>query len=412
MKPVLRCAALLLPTLVGSPALAADTFGDAIAGGKANLDLRYRFENVDDEQKTRDADASTLRTRVRYTTGTWNDASAQVEMDNVSLVGDSHYFDLRNGNFTYPAVYDPVGTDLNQGWVRYAGIKHTTLTVGRQTLGLDNQRFIGMAPWRQHEQSYDAATLETHPTEKLAATWIYVEHFHTSLGPNDAPGMPPAAYNMHSHLLNFKYTVAPAFTVTGYYYALDFTDQPGNSGATGGLRLTGELPAGDLKAGYTLEGARQDDYANRPESFSAPYAFAELRLDGQVFGISAAFERLGVDNGTVFETPLATRKFHGLAERFFMTPQAGIRDGWLRAAAHRDGYGLELVVHDMYTGDGSAHYGNEIDVQLTRAFGKRYLVLLQYADYHADHSDVPMLGGWLGANDDICKTWVMLQAKF
>ena len=40
------------------------SIADAITGGKAHLDFRYRFENVDQEPFSKDANASTLRSRL------------------------------------------------------------------------------------------------------------------------------------------------------------------------------------------------------------------------------------------------------------------------------------------------------------------------------------------------------------
>src|SRR3990172_11523105 len=47
---------------------AVDDIRQAITDGKASIDLRYRYEYVDDDAVTKDAGASTLRTRLGYTT--------------------------------------------------------------------------------------------------------------------------------------------------------------------------------------------------------------------------------------------------------------------------------------------------------------------------------------------------------
>lgn len=393
-------------------AAATDAIGDAIAAGTANLELRYRFENVVDDAKTRDANASTLRTRLRYVTGSWQDTTATVELDNVSSIGPDRYFDLRNGRFSYPAVYDPDGSDLNQAFVRYSGVEKTQLTVGRQKVAFDNQRFVGVSPWRQNEQSFDAAALEYKGIERLTATWVYANRFNTTLGPEDVAFMPPSDYAMKSNLLNVKYAARPELNAVGYYYALDFVDVPANSTTTAGVRLTGEVPVGSLTAGYTAEYAMQQEYADNPASFSADFWEGELRLGTSQVVVALGRQDLGVDQGVAFDTPLATRKFHGYAERFFLTPGTGMKDTWVKLTAKKDAWGLELSARDLRAGIGDNRYGSEVDVQLTRAFGKRYLVLLQYADYQADNDDTPMLGGFLGPNEDLRKAWLMLQAKF
>lgn len=105
MKPVtLFSVSSLLPAraslLAAAVALAMipvahaeDLLGDALAKGKTNLELRYRLENVEQDPMAKTANASTLRTRVRYTSGEWAQTSLMLEMDNVSRVGDDRYND-------------------------------------------------------------------------------------------------------------------------------------------------------------------------------------------------------------------------------------------------------------------------------------------------------------------------------
>ncbi|MGL1204265.1 alginate export family protein, partial [Vibrio parahaemolyticus] len=39
--------------------------------------------------------------------------------------------------------------------------RRSTITVGRQRITLDDQRWVGNAGWRQNEQRFDAARIET-----------------------------------------------------------------------------------------------------------------------------------------------------------------------------------------------------------------------------------------------------------
>ena len=75
------------PTTPATPAAPA-TFFDAMTGGKAHLEFRYRLETVDQDPFADDAVASTLRSRLNYQTGTWHGLSAFVEADNVTVLGD------------------------------------------------------------------------------------------------------------------------------------------------------------------------------------------------------------------------------------------------------------------------------------------------------------------------------------
>lgn len=73
-----------------SPAVAPPhaSLADALTGGKAHLEFRYRLETVEQVPFAEDAIASTLRTRLNYQTGEWHHLSAFVEADNLTVLGD------------------------------------------------------------------------------------------------------------------------------------------------------------------------------------------------------------------------------------------------------------------------------------------------------------------------------------
>ena len=113
--------------------------------------FRYRFENVDDDARPDEGHASTLLSRLTYTTQAYKDFQVQLEVDNVSRIGSDNYDDLHNSNTDRGVVADTDGTAFNQAWVAYTGIDDTTLKFGRQRINLDNQRFVGGVGWRQNE---------------------------------------------------------------------------------------------------------------------------------------------------------------------------------------------------------------------------------------------------------------------
>ena len=57
--------------------------------------------------------------------------------------------------------------------------------------------------------------------------------------------------------------------------------------------------------------------------------------------------------------------------------------------------------HDFRAAAGSGRYGQELDLSLSRKFGKRYELLGKYADYSAS-----------GFSSDTRKAWLMLTATF
>src|SRR3569833_1707810 len=77
--------------LAAPSAQAADTPSAALTGGKVSLDVRYRYEHVSQGNALKEADASTVRSRLNYTTDTYRGLGAMLEFENISLVGDEHY---------------------------------------------------------------------------------------------------------------------------------------------------------------------------------------------------------------------------------------------------------------------------------------------------------------------------------
>ena len=56
----------------------------------------------------------------------------------------------------YPVVADPEAYEFNRFQLTNTSLPGTTLTLGRQRIGLDDQRFVGGVAWRQNEQTFDA----------------------------------------------------------------------------------------------------------------------------------------------------------------------------------------------------------------------------------------------------------------
>ena len=155
----LGASALLALLALPWSAPAADRPSDLFESGKPILDLRYRFEQVDQDNALRDAKANTLRARVGYQTGAWSGFSGLLEFDAVSHLDGDHFNDTRNGQTGYSAVPDPKGSEVNQALIRYDA-EQGSVVAGRQRINLDNQRFIGGVGWRQNEQTFDAASVQ------------------------------------------------------------------------------------------------------------------------------------------------------------------------------------------------------------------------------------------------------------
>src|SRR6478752_7246789 len=141
-----------------------------IGQGRAVIDLRARFETVQDSSKTLDGNAETIRARLGYDTGYWNNFQLGFDFDQIWTVGGATYNSTRNGKTPYPTIADPAMTTLNRLQLTYASDFDTKFVLGRQRLLIGNQRFVGNAGWRQHEQTFDALSAVNNSIAGLTLT--------------------------------------------------------------------------------------------------------------------------------------------------------------------------------------------------------------------------------------------------
>ena len=391
-------------------ALAEEAFSNLFTQGKPILDLRYRYEHVDQDNALNNANAQTIRTRVGFQSGKWYGLSALIEADNVSRIGDASYNSFRNGQTDYSVVADPDGTEINQALLRYEH-KYGSAVLGRQRINLDNQRFVGGVAWRQNEQTYDGVLGQLKPLEGLTLTYAYIDNINSIFGPGN--GRFDTAANQaniegHSHLLNAQYVVMPELTVTAYQYrlGLDNLAAGGQSSKTTGLRLNGAVSG----VSYALEYAKQSDlsdYADNTRDQDSDYYLAELGYTIKGVALKGGYEVLGGDEGPgnrAFQTPLATKHaFQGWADIFLLTPPDGIKDAYVGGSASLFGGTLAAWYHDFRAEKGSSQYGEEIDLSYAHPIpGVKGLVgLVKYAGYDADDFAV-----------DTDKLWVQLQYSY
>jgi hypothetical protein len=381
-------------TLANGSARAAEPFIAALERGKPLIDLRLRFEDVDQADKPKEATATTIRARLGYQTGDFHGFSALAEFDVVQHLGARHFNDSINGLAAYPMIWDPDMVALNRLQLAY-GVRLANagnapqdlrITIGRQRIIFGDGRFIGNADWRQHEQTFDALSLVDTSIPATTLSYSYVTRVNRVFGPNSAMG----TFDSHSHLFNAVYGgLLPRLKLEAYAYLLDFRQALTLSTATVGLRAEGNF---DLGSGFTakLNGAyaHQTDYAKNPLALALSDYLGEAGIAYKGFTALAGYEVLE-GNGTIgFQTPLANlHPFQGWAETFLTKPPNGLKDFYLRG-----GYGFTaspffarvsalLIYHDFSAQRLSADYGSEWDAQLEGQIDSHLAVDLAYADY-------------------------------
>jgi len=371
-----------------SNASLADSFTEALTGGTPKLDMRLRYENVNQDNSLKDAEALTLRTRLGYETGKYQEFKAYVEMENVTAVLDDDYNSTKNGKTQYSTVVDPEGTEVNQAYLDFSGLQDTLARAGRQRIILDNARFVGNVGWRQNEQTYTGASINN---TSLPDTKLYYAYLDKIQGINGS------STDVHTHLLNASYSGLGFATLTGYGYLVEFIDKPSTSQQTWGVRVDGNTELSSMKLLYTAEFARQSDYKSGNDNINADYRLLELGVS--VGGITGkiGYELLGADDAFSFETPLATKHaFNGWSDMFLNTPDGlGLEDRYVQVDGSIVGIKLLGVYHDFQADRGGANFGTEFDLLAAKKFGKHYSAGIKYASYNADTFAVDTNKFWL-----------------
>jgi len=373
-----------------SPAQAEENdFVTALKSGKPYAEARFLYETVDQDNISRAADASTLRTVLGYKTGVFEGFQADLGVFNISHLGPEHFDDGRNGHTLYPKVTDPRTTELYMANIAYTGVPDTTVIVGRQKIALDNQRWVGAPSWRQVPQTFDAATVENKSIKDLALFYGYVREQNRPASAQVANG----AYHMDTHLFHAAYSGVRHLRLSGFSYLADIDNSDTQSSITSGLRAEGEYPLnGDVTLTANAEYARQSDYGDNPGDYGLNYYLFEPGVDIGGFSFGGGYELSEGDGTHAVQSPMkSAHGFNGWADMFSATPAGGLRDAYLTAAysfrppvEYLDKAKIQFQAHNFHGDSAGGHYGNEYDLDLTQNFARNFAATVQYADYRAD----------------------------
>jgi hypothetical protein len=415
MNRISNMLLVAIAAFYATPTLAEDTVKpqvpttlmESITMGKPMTNFRLRYENVDQDGKAEQSNAWTMRSLIGWQTKPFNNFSIAAQLINVTQFNNSFY-DGTDTTFggaipadkkNYPLVVDPDYTGVNQLFVEWTGIPDTKIRVGRQSVKLDNVRFVGNVEFRQIMQVFDGIAIEN---KSIPNVEFYAAHFEglrriTSEYFSDG--------NVDIAHATWKYSPTESLTGYGYFQAMPlngftypttgaaFTN---NSSRTIGLRADGNHKVdADWKVLYTVEYAKQDDYRGGDSRIDAHY----WRLGaGAGFGNwSARLDRelLSSNNSLYgFQTPLATgHLFQGLDDSFLTTPKDGIEDTFITLNGKVFDIQLSAEYHWLnsdknFTPIGSApssnQYGKELDLVAGYNYKKNWSGKLEYFSFKED----------------------------
>lgn len=397
--PTAAAAALAVFGLA-MPASAQDRAGTVEI--KPLLDARLRYESVDQNALEADALTARLRAGVEASLGDWA-LLAEAE-GTIAPVGEYNAFpfpiEQRQRRPGYAVVADPENAEVNRLQLQYK-TKSATVTVGRQRINLDDQRWVGSVGWRQNEQTFDAVRGEAR-FGGAAVDLTYAISQRTIFGEDAGPR---TAYDGDFLLAGASHKVGP-LQAKAFAYLLDYDDSLflANSSQTYGAIVSTSVPLGPkTRLALRASHARQSDYKDNPFEYSAAYWSVEGGATVAGFALTAGWEKLGSDAGRAVQTPMATlHKFNGWADMFLTTPPAGLEDAYVSVSRKFDGVRLfpglnaTLAFHQFDSARGDLEYGTEWDASLGFKVGK-VGVLVKFADYDARGFAVDTRKLWLQA---------------
>jgi len=455
-KLILSLAAT--PLILGSMAVSAQAADDGFnifsdVKFKGELRPRYQFTDVKEVSGS-------------STPATQKDAGSSVtNRTNLNFTAKLFELDGMNGTIELNAVNDfgsQQGPNQNGGEALVAKISQANIDytvagvtgiIGRKTVNLDNQRFIGSVGWKQNFQTLDlAAVAYGIGGFSILGAYVYGVNAIGDAGydygrnpePKYAGGIGSGRTN--SFALNASYKIMDPVKVTGYAYLL------GSASDTYGLAVTGKVAMGDIaKLNYRVEGAVQQKAtlktfadgvvapgSGHEDSILGKSGYVNLDVGANISGflVGLNYEVLGGakagDNSTTaFQTPLATKhKFNGWADQFLATPGTGLADLNIRGGYKFDKYGKIIAFYhffgaaadeaagggngkngdDMKSGDA---YGQEFDIAYSiKVPSVNGLGLLVKAAMYKDSDDTKGIGFKTGADSDKTLAWVQLDYKF
>lgn len=405
----------LISTLALS--LTFSSFSSA-SGAKAYGDIRFRYENVQDNSAREDANAFVARVQAGIKTAEYNGFSAVIEMEaNRNLFGVDEYSVPPSGFNppTYSIIPDPEFTEIDQAFIQYKN-DDVTAKLGSQVIVLDNQRYIGHVGWRMDRATHDALSINIKASDDLSLFFAYANERNRLFGEDQDQKAKDiyinAAYSSAiGKLTAYAYLLEDDFTVTTFPF-LATGDRD-----TYGLRFNSSLNLGSQKVAYTAEYAYQELETRSGAEYSMSYLFLEAMTKINGTTLKLGHEVLGSDDGNnSFGTPLGTvHMFNGWADMFVLpripadvaaegygTPLHGLTDTYLMASG-KAGPGKMTIAYHQYsdaTSNGIGDYGSEFNAAYGMKFGKKYAGI-KYANYKED-----------GYKFDAEKIWIWFGTKF
>ncbi len=347
------------------PAHGAETWGQALREGDVIVDLRARYESVEQGGFASDADALTNRLRAvsRPRRSKARRFSPRVSSSTISWRTTTA---RRTASRSIPSSRTPpTFAVINRLALINKSLERTTLTFGRQRIVHDDQRFVGNVGWRQNEQTFDGLRAQW-ANPKIKTDLTYAAQVNRVFGPES----PQGKWEGDVVLANFGYTLP-----VGHADVVRLL--PRHRQSRFGVEQYGRLEARGLEAArqtdrhvcarYSATSRGRREPRRRRRRLRARRRRAQVREVRRGAGARAARRRW---RRGVLDAARDAARVSRLGRKFLATPAAGIEDAYVRFTYPLGKRGrftnvaATAVFHDYEADFGSAHFGEELNLQL------------------------------------------------
>lgn len=380
------------------------SLADALAGGRATLQLRPRYNHIDEGAKPLVAEGGTVRILAGWRTAPWEGWRASLEAIHAGHLGRKRFNDdpPRSGTSPYPLLPDPRYTGVNQAHVE-GGAGAIRMRLGRQRLRLGNERWVSDNDFRQVPQVFDGAWAAATLLDGLE---VEGGHFRRMRGTSGTTA------DLRLDVLQAAWNPAAGHALAGYAV---FHDQPRSGGFTGfsdnsyrvaGMRGEGAFALGGrLEATYLVEMARQRPHRGGDGRIDAGYRRFGAGLASAAWTLRFDHETKGSNDGRYgLQMPLTDfYAFNGWSLHFFNTPREGLRDGWVTARLALEPVILYAEVHRFGSDHRGLDFGRETDLAVTWRVHRDAVLRLQHARYDPGRD---------GTGSAVRKTWLTLTCEY
>ena len=324
----------------------------------------------------------------------WNEfLSSEVELDHVFSGWKSAHSNGETFN-EHPVIPDVDGTEINQ-WLISLSNNHSTISLGRKRIELDDQLFIGSNGFWQNDQTFDNLTVTSRFFSATQFQYSLITNANRIFGNNskssDIINNRPRPANFlgdqkqQTHLFHINVRDWDYQELSSFYYDMDIEDVPEDSNQTFGMRYRFEKRFGALKPMLITSFAFQ----RRPffqNTEWIPYYLIDANVGYRHWTLATRIEKLGSNNSQNFITPLGSHHdFQGWAG-VINRHELGIIDRSIRLLWRRSPFKVDLRYHWFDTDEGSQSLGTEFDFDVAYKINRHQKLSVRYGDFNTSQS--------------------------